>query len=163
MFNRPANVQHYRFEDTIVWERWHFWRSEVNIDYRQMQYITVFFTHIPCPSSNYRSLESTLVVPVQLNSSAPSPQSTHPSHCSKSWRHWRVEGTAHVYSLGRHSKWWKVNNNILANNCGTRAEFSCNFNWLQPDHTNKLQPKVNKRYQLEIVSPALERDAGARV
>ena len=29
----------YRFEDTIVWERWHFWRSEINIDYRLIQYI----------------------------------------------------------------------------------------------------------------------------
>ena len=52
----------YRFEYTIVWERWHFWRSEINIDYRLIQCIRGF-VHLPCPSSNlvYRSLESTLV------------------------------------------------------------------------------------------------------
>ena len=59
VFNRHANVQHNRFEGTIVWERWNFWRSEVNIDCRQIQYITVLFVHLPCPSSNlvYWSLE----------------------------------------------------------------------------------------------------------
>ncbi len=32
----------YRFEDTIVCERWHFWRSEINIDYRLIQCIRGF-------------------------------------------------------------------------------------------------------------------------
>ncbi len=32
----------YRFEDTIVWERWSFWRSEINIDYRLIQCIRGF-------------------------------------------------------------------------------------------------------------------------
>ncbi len=32
----------YRFEDTIVWERWYFWRSEINIDYRMIQCIRGF-------------------------------------------------------------------------------------------------------------------------
>ncbi len=33
-FKGSANVQHYRFEDAIVWERWHYWRSEINVDNR---------------------------------------------------------------------------------------------------------------------------------
>ncbi len=43
----------YRFEDTIVWERWHF----------LIQGIIRVFVHLPCPSSNlvYRSFESTLI------------------------------------------------------------------------------------------------------
>ena len=51
----------YRFEDTIVWERWHFWRSEINIDYHLIQCIRGFCSYLPCPSSNlvYRPLEST--------------------------------------------------------------------------------------------------------
>ncbi len=32
----------YRFEDTIVWERWHFWRSEININYRLIECIRGF-------------------------------------------------------------------------------------------------------------------------
>ncbi len=32
----------YRCEDTIVWERWYFWRSEINIDYRLLQFIRGF-------------------------------------------------------------------------------------------------------------------------
>ncbi len=32
----------YRFEDTIVCERWYFWRSEINIDYRMIQCIRGF-------------------------------------------------------------------------------------------------------------------------
>ncbi len=31
-----------RFENTIVWERWHFWRSEINIDYCLIQCIRGF-------------------------------------------------------------------------------------------------------------------------
>ncbi len=31
-----------RFEDTIVWERWHFWRSEINIVYSLIQCIRGF-------------------------------------------------------------------------------------------------------------------------
>ncbi len=54
----------YRFEDTIVWERWHFWRSEINIDYTVWYSASDVFVHLRCPSSNlvYRSLESTLIV-----------------------------------------------------------------------------------------------------
>ena len=32
----------YRFEDTIVWERWHFLTSGINIDYHLIQYIRGF-------------------------------------------------------------------------------------------------------------------------
>ncbi len=32
----------YRFEDTIVWKKWHFWRSEINIDYHLIQCIRGF-------------------------------------------------------------------------------------------------------------------------
>ena len=32
----------YRLEDTIAWERWHFWRSEINIYYRLIQCIRGF-------------------------------------------------------------------------------------------------------------------------
>ncbi len=32
----------HRFEDTIVWERCYFWRSEINIDYRLIQCIRGF-------------------------------------------------------------------------------------------------------------------------
>ncbi len=32
----------YRFEYTIVWERWYFWGSEINIDYRLIQCIRRF-------------------------------------------------------------------------------------------------------------------------
>ncbi len=53
----------HRFEDTIVWERWYFWRSEINIDYRLIYSASEVFVDLPCPSSNlvYRSLESTLI------------------------------------------------------------------------------------------------------
>ena len=54
----------YRFEDTIVWKRWHFWRSEINIGYRLIQCVCISgFCSSPCPSSNvvYRSLESTWI------------------------------------------------------------------------------------------------------
>ncbi len=53
----------HRFEDNIVWERWHFWRSEINTDFCLIQCIRCFCSS-PCPSSNlvYRSLESTLVI-----------------------------------------------------------------------------------------------------
>ncbi len=49
----------YPFEDTIVWERWHFWRSEITVWYSASE----VFVHLPCPSSNlvHRSLESTLI------------------------------------------------------------------------------------------------------
>ncbi len=59
----------YRFENTIVWERWHFWRSEINIDYSASK----GFVHLPCPSSNfvYRSLESTLGDAFDVNSIQP--------------------------------------------------------------------------------------------
>ncbi len=41
----------YRFEDTIVWERWYFWRPEINIDYRLIQYsASEVFVYLPCPS-----------------------------------------------------------------------------------------------------------------
>ncbi len=58
IYKRPT----YRFGDTIVWERWHFWRAEINIDYCLIQCIRGFI-HLPCPSSNlvYRSLELTLM------------------------------------------------------------------------------------------------------
>ncbi len=56
----------HRFEDTIVWERCYFWRSEINIDlipYTVWYSASEVFVHLPCPSSNlvYNSLESTLV------------------------------------------------------------------------------------------------------
>ncbi len=31
-----------RIEDTIVWERWYLWRSEINIDYRLIQCVSGF-------------------------------------------------------------------------------------------------------------------------
>ncbi len=37
----------YRFEDTIIWERWHFWRSENN--YRLIQCIRGLCSSDPCP------------------------------------------------------------------------------------------------------------------
>ncbi len=38
IFKRPTN----RFEYNNVWERWHFWISEINIDYRLIQCIRGF-------------------------------------------------------------------------------------------------------------------------
>ena len=38
IYKRPT----YGFEDTIVWERWHFWRSEINLDYHLIQCIRGF-------------------------------------------------------------------------------------------------------------------------
>ncbi len=37
----------YRFEDPIVWERWHFRRSAINIDYRLIQCIIVLIISLP--------------------------------------------------------------------------------------------------------------------
>ncbi len=42
MFNRTCKHPTYRFDGTIVWERSHFWRSEINIDYCLIQCIIVF-------------------------------------------------------------------------------------------------------------------------
>ena len=35
------------FEGTIVWERWYFWRSEINIDNHLIQCITCYFSWLP--------------------------------------------------------------------------------------------------------------------
>ncbi len=56
----------YRFEDTIVWERWHFWRYEINIDYPLIQCIRGFHSsplpifklslQVPCIYSSHLTI-----------------------------------------------------------------------------------------------------------
>ncbi len=69
----------YWFEHTTVWERWHFWRCQINIDYVWYSASEVF-VHLSCPSSNlvYRSLKSTL----RQDWGRPWPTFVLPNHCN---------------------------------------------------------------------------------
>ncbi len=55
-FKGSANVQHtYRFEETIVWERWCFLKFEINIDYRdtvRQRFLFIFPANLQTQSTS---------------------------------------------------------------------------------------------------------------